>query len=153
MLPSGSGIVIHASMSAITLLDGNPELNPERKNRIRRSPRGGLLQSDLVQVLLFSGKSHGSRAAITDGNWIDPTYLPSTRSAQRIKLPEIIAARSPGLSRLKSLRIREQQGEIPQAIRPSNSQKIFQREETSLTRRCLNHLSSSVSVLLLYGHT
>ena len=33
-----------------------------------------------------------SRAAITNGNWINPTYLPSTRSAQRIKLPEIIAA-------------------------------------------------------------
>ena len=34
-----------------------------------------------------------SRATITNGNWINPTYLPSTRSAQRIKLPEIIAAR------------------------------------------------------------
>ena len=32
------------------------------------------------------------RATITNGNWINPTYLPSTRSAQRIKLPEIIAA-------------------------------------------------------------
>ena len=29
-----------------------------------------------------------SRAAITNGNWINPTYLPSTRRAQRIKLPE-----------------------------------------------------------------
>ena len=29
-----------------------------------------------------------SRASITDGNWIDPTYLPSTWNAQRIKLPE-----------------------------------------------------------------
>ena len=75
----------------------------------------------------FTGESHGSRATITDGNWIDPTYLPSTRSAQRIKLPEIIAARDPGHSRLKSLRIREQQGEIPQAIRPSNSQNFPER--------------------------
>ena len=55
ILPSsGSGIVIHARMPAITLLEGNPELRSCVKGQNQMKD---LLQSDPIQVRFLLGKA------------------------------------------------------------------------------------------------